>query len=296
MIDRRRFLQTSVVGLSATALASAADTASKDRPIKKALKIGMVGIKGTLLDKFKALKELGFDGVEMDSPNNLKTEEVLKARDASGLLIPGVVDSAHWNDTLSHPDAKVRQRGVKALETALKDARSYGATSVLLVPAVVNKEVSYDQAYQRSQAEIKKVLELAEKLNVKIALENVWNNFLLSPLETAQYIDEFKSPYVCAHFDIGNVVRYGYPEQWIRILNKRIFKLDVKEYSRKKADNEGVWKGFNAELLEGDCDWPAVMAALREIKYTGWGAAEIPGGGRERLQKISQLMDRCFAS
>ncbi|MGE3803836.1 MAG: sugar phosphate isomerase/epimerase family protein, partial [Gemmataceae bacterium] len=208
---------------------------------------------------------------------------------------PGVVDSVHWKQTLSHADPEVRAQGLAGLKTALRDAKLYGATSVLLVPAVVNKEVSYDQAYQRSQAEIKKALPLAQELGIKIAFENVWNNFLLSPLEAARYIDEFESPLVAAYFDVGNVLRYGFPEQWVRILNKRIFKLDIKEYSLKKASNEGLWKGFQVELLEGDCDWPAVMKALKEINYTGWGTAEVPGGKRDRLKDIATRMDRIFA-
>ena len=163
------------------------------------------------------------------------------------------------------------------------------------MPAVVKKDVSYADAYTRSQAEIRKVLPLAQELNVKIALENVWNDFLLSPLETARYLDEFESPQVAVHFDVGNVVRYGWPEHWIRTLGKRIYKLDIKEFSRAKSDKEGLRKGFQVELLEGDCDWPAVMAALREIGYVGWGAAEIPGGGRERLKEIAARMDRIYA-
>jgi hexulose-6-phosphate isomerase len=131
---------------------------------------------------------------------------------------------------------------------------------------------------------------------VKIALENVWNNFLLSPLEMARYIDELDSPMVGSHFDVGNIVHYGWPEQWLRILGKRILKLDIKEYSRVKADKEGRWKGFNVPLLKGDCDWPAVLKALRDIKYVGWGCAEIAAGGKEYLAGVAKDMDRIFAS
>ncbi|GIW79152.1 MAG: hypothetical protein KatS3mg105_0959 [Gemmatales bacterium] len=293
-IDRREFLAT-----SAAAVAAACHHAGEDKnkkKYKKAVKIGMVRIKGSILDKFKLLKELGFDGVELDSPSNLDVKEVLAARDKTGLEIPGVVDSVHWRASLSDPDPAMRAKGVDALKTALRDAKTYGGTSVLLVPAVVKKDVPYDVAYERSQAEIRKVLPLAEKLGIKIAIENVWNNFLVSPLETARYVDEFKSPMVAVHFDVGNVLRYGWPEHWIRILGRRIVKLDIKEYSLEIANNEGLRKGFRVELLEGDCDWPAVMKALRDIDYTGWGTAEIPGGGRERLQEIAQRMDRIFAS
>jgi L-ribulose-5-phosphate 3-epimerase len=160
------------------------------------------------------------------------------------------------------------------------------------VVGIVNAEISYADAYKRTQEEIRKALPLAAELGIKIAFENVWNMFLLSPLEMARYIDEFESPWVGSYFDIGNIVNYGWPEQWIRILGKRILKLDVKEYSRKLRDQKGPGAGFAAELGEGDCNWPEVLKALAEIGYTGWGTAEVAGGGRERLADVSRRMDQ----
>lgn len=300
-LDRRTFLRTVGGAVAAAGVVGAsaphARAAEASRPkIKKAVKFSMVQVKGSILEKFKLLKELGFDGVEMNSPSRINRDEALAAHKATGLVIHGVVDSVHWKDQLSHPDPAVRKRGVDGLTTALRDAKFYGATTVLLVPAVVSKQVSYADAYSRSQAEIRKALPLAQELGVTIAIENVWNHFLLSPLEMARYIDELKSPNVGVYFDVGNIVNYGWPEHWIRILGKRIVKLDIKEFSRKKRDKEGLWKGFQVKLLEGDCDWPAVMKALREIGYNGWATAEIPGGGRDRLKEIAERMDRIFAS
>ncbi|HEX4128976.1 MAG TPA: sugar phosphate isomerase/epimerase family protein [Pirellulales bacterium] len=299
---RREFLGAAGTTLAAAALASAAPSASTEKKntekkFKKSLKFSMVKHNGTMLEKFKMLSDVGFDGVELDAPNiDYDKKEILAAFDKTGLAIPGVIEATHWKVTFSDPRKEVRTQAVATLEAALRDAKLYGATTVLLVPAVVNKEVSYAEAYDRSQAEIRKALPVAEETGVKIAFENVWNNFLLSPLETARYIDEFNSPWVGAYFDVGNIVAYGWPEQWIRILGKRILKLDIKEYSRKLANDEGTRKGFGVELLEGDCDWPAVMTALREIGYEGWGSAEVRGGGEERLREISVRMDRCFAS
>ena len=299
-LSRRDFLQQATAAATAWRLASCplalGATNAATVPLKKAVKIGMVRVDAPLIEKFKLLKSLGYDGVELDSPSDLDRKEVLRARDEAELPIHGVVDSAHWRDTLSHADPAVRQRGLEALQTALRDAQYFGGSSVLLVPAVVNREVSYDQAYERSQAEIRRALPLAEELNIKILLENVWNQFLLSPLETARYIDELDSPLVGAYFDVGNVVNYGWPEQWIRVLGPRIGKLDIKEFSRRRRDNEGLWKGFDVELGEGDCDWPAVMQALRDIQFEGWATAEVPGGDRQRLSDIAQRMDRIFAS
>jgi L-ribulose-5-phosphate 3-epimerase len=268
--------------------------AGAGRPIHKAIMWGTLGVKGSVLEKMQAAKTAGYEGAEMDS--HMDRAEVLKARDETGLVIPSVCGVHHWGKPLSHPDPKVRAEGLEALRHTLQDAKAYGATSVLLVPAIVNKEVSYDVAYRRSQEEIAKALPLAGELGVKIAVENVWNGFLLSPLEAARYIDEFNSPWIGWHFDVGNIVNFGWPEQWIRILGKRIQKLHIKEFSRKKRDNEGLWKGFDVALLEGDDDWPAVMKALDDIGYSGWAMTEQPGGDTpEGLRDLVKRFDRILS-
>ncbi len=298
-MTRRQWLGATAAGLamSATAGTSAAQseskpTASGPLKLKKAVKIGMVGGEAKdlpLAEKFSLLKKIGYDGIELDSPNQLDAKEVLAAIDKSGLPVHGVVDSVHWNKTLSDADPAVRKQGLDALQTAIRDAKAYGATSVLLVPAVVNKQVFYADAYARSQAEIKKAIPLAEELGIKILLENVWNNFLLSPLEEARYIDEIDSAFFGAYFDVGNIVRYGWPSHWIAALGERIGKLDIKEFSRQKMNDEGLWKGFNVEIGDGDCDWPEVRAELKKIGFTdGWATAEVGGGGEERLDGHSR--------
>ncbi len=291
MMNRRSFLRhTAAAALAASSLPSMAHR--RAGRIKKAVKFNMIDEPLSVYDKFMLLRELGFDGVELDSPSNLDEEEVIDARTRSGLPIHGVVDSVHWRKTLSDPDPAVRAEGLAGLEHALRQARAYGASTVLLVPAVVTKEVSYADAYSRSQAEIRKALPLAEETGIRIALENVWNHFLLSPMEFARYIDEFESDWIGAYFDVGNIVNYGWPEHWIRTLGPRILKLDVKEFSRTKRDEEGLRQGFRVELGEGDCDWPAVDRALLDIGYEGWATAEIPGGDRARLEDIARRMDR----
>jgi hexulose-6-phosphate isomerase len=301
--NRREFLRAGAGALAVAALCPGAlagedkgkEESSSKRSIKKGIMWGTVGVKGSVLEKMQAIKEAGFDGVEMMS--HMDQDEVVAARDKTGLIIPSVCGQHHWGKPLSDPDPKVRQEGLDALLQTLRDGKRYGATSVLLVPAVVNSKVSYAEAYTRSQAEIRKAVPLAEELGVKIAVENVWNQFLLSPLEAARYVDEFKSPAVGWHFDVGNVINYGWPEQWIRILGKRIQKLHIKEYSRKKRDNEGLWKGFNVPFLEGDNDWAAIMKALDEVGYNGWGIAEQGGGDTPAgLQDLSQRMTKIFAS
>ncbi len=301
-MDRKSFLKLTA-GVTAGSffvpgiLANACSAPAGKVTIKKSLKFGMVKEDLSVLDKFKLLKDLGFDGVELDSPNDLDKKAILEARDKTGLLIPGTVNSYHWKYPLSSPDPKVRETCVKSMETALRDTKEYGGNTVLLVAGVVNDQISYDDAYRRTQEEIKKLLPVAEETGVKIAIENVWNNFLISPLEAARYIDEFESEMIGWYFDVGNIIRYGWPEQWIRILGKRILKLDIKEYSRKKQSDEGIWKGFDVKLGDGDCNWPVVMKALEEINYQGgWGSAEVPGGDRIRLKEISERMDRIFGN
>lgn len=298
-MHRREFLKNSGLAASAIAVGTASYAEAfpvvPGRPmIKKSLKWGMVKGDMSIMDKFKMLKELGYDGVELDSPHTLDHKEILAARDKTGLELPGVVNSVHWKSPMSDPDPKVRATCVESMKTALNDCKMYGGTTVLLVPGVVNDKVSYKDAYERSQAEIRKLLPTAEKTGIKIALENVWNNFLLSPMEAARYVDEINHPLVGWYFDVGNVVRYGWPEHWIEVLGKRIMKLDIKEYSRKKQSDEGIWKGFNVEIGEGDCNWPEVNKALTKIGYSGWASAEVGGGDRARLADVSERMNRVF--
>ncbi|MAW61690.1 MAG: xylose isomerase [Planctomycetes bacterium] len=296
-ITRRGFLAAGAAVAAAAPLSARArpqDAAGK--PWRKAVKYGMVGAGSSVLEKFQLVQELGFDGIELDSPNGLDRQEVLDARDQTGLPIHGVVDSVHWSKPFSHPDPKVRAEGVRALETALQDCKAYGGDTVLVVPAVVNQGISYRDAWVRSRAEIMRMVPLAEELGLNIAFENVWNNFLLSPLEMAQYIDGFGSPHVGAYLDVGNLVRYAWPQHWVEALGRRIMKIDVKGYSRKKQNEEGLWKGFQVGIGDDDCDWPEVTKALREIGYAGWFTAEVGGGGRERLAEIASRMDRVMGA
>ena len=295
-MQRRNFIKLSGAALAASHLSWSAKSAisGPKMPIKKSLKYTMVEEKMPIADQFQMLVDIGFDGVEMESPSDVDINEVLEAKEKTGLEIPGVINSAHWKSPLSDPDPAVRATCVASMETALRDCKAYGGTTVLLVPAVVNETVSYQDAYQRSQEGIRKLLPVAEETGIKIAFENVWNNFLLSPLEAARYVDEFESDMVGWYFDIGNIVRYGWPEHWITALGDRILKLDVKEYSRKKQQEEGIWKGFEVELMEGDCRWPEVNQALTAIGYQGWASAEVPGGDRKRLEQVSKKMDAIF--
>ena len=256
--------------------------------LKKGIMWGSIGTGKSVAEKFQAAKLAGFDGVEVMS--HLDRNEVLKARDASGMVIPSVCNAQHWKFLLSDPDPKVREKGVDALKVSLEDAKAYGADTVLLVPGRVSDTVTYDECWERSVEEIKKVIPLAEQLNVKIAIENVWNNFLLSPVEAALYVDKLDSEMIGFYFDCGNILVYGWPEQWIKILGPRVAKVHIKEFSNKIADKQGKRAGFDVKLLEGDVNWPAVMKALDEIGYKGWTTIEQPGG--DSAEGLKDLCDR----
>jgi hexulose-6-phosphate isomerase len=229
--------------------------------------------------------------------SHLNREEVIAARNATGLAIPSVCGALHWKYLLSDPDPKVREQGVAALRLSIEDAAAYGADTVLLVPGRVTDAVSYDECWTRSVDEIKKLLPLAIDLKVKIAIENVWNNFLLSPMEAASYVDQFRSPFVGFYFDCGNILAFGWPEQWIKILNKRIAKVHIKEYSRKIADSQGKSAGFKVKLLEGDVNWQKVMQSLDAIGYSGYTTIEMPGGDTpEGLKDLCERLVRIQAS
>ena len=310
-MNRRTFIQSSaaLAALAPTVLAAADKAApaskpaatGKPRALKKGFMFSMLSgdtaKQLSLKEKFQLLKEAGFDGVEVMSAMN--QQEVLAARDATGLEIPSLVIATHWTHPLSSPNPSVRETSLEGLRQGLRDAKAYGCSSVLLVPGVVNKDISYADAFERSRAEIAKAVPLAESLGVAIAIENVWNRFLLSPLEAAAYVDAFKSPMVRWHFDVGNVVDSGWPDQWIRTLGPRIAKIHVKEYSRKLRDEKGPRAGFQVNLMEGDSDWPNVMAALDAVGYRGWMIAEQYRGPNladaEWLKQLTTKMDQIIA-
>jgi L-ribulose-5-phosphate 3-epimerase len=296
--NRRDFLKLGggALALSALGNTAAGDEPKKKRKLKKAVMYATISYKGSVLERFKALKAAGFEGVEPMS--HMDQGEVQNALEESGLKAASVCCSTHWDKPLSHPDDKVRREGREGLQRALQDAKRYGATSVLLVPGKVTKDVSYDDCFKRSVAEIKQVLPIAKDTGVKIAIENVWNDFITKVEQAKDFLDAIDSPLVGWHFDIGNAVRYGPPEEWIPVIGKRILKLHIKEFSKPKSEiSKG--EGFKVKLLDGSNNWAAIMKALDEAGYDGWGISEQPGDqskDAEALKDLSERMDRIFAS
>ncbi|QDV46561.1 Xylose isomerase-like TIM barrel [Stieleria neptunia] len=292
---RRTAIQTlaafGAVGLSATTRSAALSAESGDGHdwLRKTLKIGMIGVKGSLEDKFRAAKEAGFEGVEVNVPG-IDVDEVNQASKASGLIVDGSVGGTHWNIRHSDPDAAVRAQALDNLKRGIEETAAVGGDSCLLVVGH-GKDGTVEEVNQRSSDNIRAALPTAEKHNVAILVENVWNHFLydhaggsdqsVEPL--AEYIDQFDSPLVGLQFDLGNHWKYGDVAQWVRDLGPRIKKLDIKGFSR--AENKFT------KITEGDVDWPAVEAALREIGFKGWCAAEVGGGDLARLKEVAGNME-----
>ncbi len=293
-MDRRQFLRTAaaaavsagVAGVTAAQRTEAEEMQAEGR-FRKAIVLGMVQGEMSLSDRFKLARDCGFDGIEVPPPMTPEAiADVQKAVRESGIPAHSVIFGG-WGKPLSHPDPDVRRQGLEDVKTALKGAREIGADGLLLVPAVVNKETRYIDAYRRSQEGIRQAMELAADLKVRINVENVWNRFLLSPLEFARYLDELGSPWVAAYFDVANVIDFGWPEDWIRTLDKRIAKVHLKDFRRDGRK----W----VPLGEGDADFPEVRRALDEVGYSGWLTCELPAGDEAYLREVSRRVDRIIA-
>ncbi|HEU5116226.1 MAG TPA: TIM barrel protein [Isosphaeraceae bacterium] len=284
-MDRRHFLKTSAAALAAFSTPHFTHAAEPKR-WRKAFMLGQS--KGPILPTFQTLKEAGFEGVELVSPNQLDRDEVLKARDETGLVIHGVSGSVHWRKPLSDPNPAAVEEGLTAIRQEILDCKAYGGTTVLVVPAVVNPQVSHRDAEERSRKAIRTLLPMAEEHKIALAIEEVWNKFLLTAPEFARYVDSFESPWVKAYFDVGNVVEYGYPQEWIHELGSRIAKIHIKEYAKEKR--------FSYALGEGEIDWKAVRQALVDIGYEGWITAEVGMRDLDGLRDVVKRMDDLLPS
>jgi len=292
--SRRQFLKSTSTAACAAAIAStfgetvfASMRSSESLPIKKGILLDMLPANLSCAERLKLAREIGFEVLQAPTePDERKAEELRKAADGAQIRIDSVMNMDHWKYPLSSSDPAVVEKSLAGMRTSLHNAKLWGSDVVLLVPAVMDPKTSYRDAWMRSQREIRKLLPLAEELKVVIALEEVWNRFLLSPLEMASYIDEFQSPWVKAWFDVGNVVLYGYPQDWIRTLGPRIVKVHLKDFKRNKDGYAWV------NLGDGDIDWPAVRDAFAAIHYTGSATVELPAGDEAYLRDISSRVDR----
>lgn len=294
-MHRKDFLRSTSIIIGSTLLGnhfSFANCSHSFHPFKKGISYFMIKEDLSLIDKFKLVKDVGFDGVEFNSPLQLDINEVLEAADKTGIEIPSTVNKDHWNMPLSSSNPEVRKQIIESVNKTIQQSHSLGADTVLIVPGVVQENMPYELAYKNSLSSIRKLIPTVEKYNMKIGLENVWNNFLISPVEVKNFLDEINHPLVGWYLDVGNVLRYGWPEHWIQTLNTKIFKVHAKGFSRTKMEQEGLRKGFNVELLESDVNWKAVITALKENNYKGqWITLEVSGGDRNYLRKLSNELN-----
>lgn len=284
----RRAAVAAAVAVTLPAGLSAAEGGRK-RKLPRAIMWDTIGVKGSVLEKCQAVKAAGFDGVELSS--HMNQDEVVKALEATGLKAASVCGSQHWGKPLSDPDPAVRAAGLAALQQTLRDAKRYGATSILLVPGVVNDKVTFQQCWDRSIEQISLALPLAKELGVTISIENVWNGFITKVEQAVQYLDALGSPMVGWHFDTGNILKFGAPEAWISALGKRMTRLHLKEYSKAK--------GFGVQFFEGDNNWPAIMQAVDAVGYSSWAITEMPANqtkDAESMRAFVEKMDKVLAS
>jgi L-ribulose-5-phosphate 3-epimerase len=290
---RREFVRAGVaaacgLGIGGRALAKELISgAGGPLPVKKGLVMDMLPSRLSYTDRFRLARDVGFEVVQAPTtPNMREAEEMNKAALGAGIRIDSVMNMDHWKYPLSSSDPAVVAKSMEGMRTSLQNAKLWGSDAVLLVPAVVNAQTSYRDAWTRSQAEIRKLIPMAVELKIVIAIEEVWNKFLLSPLEMAKYIGEFESPWIKAWFDVGNVVLYGYPQDWIRTLGKSIYKVHLKDFKRKEDGYAWV------NLGDGDVDWAEVRKAFGEVGYTGSVIAELDGGDEAYLRDVSKRIDR----
>lgn len=278
-MTRRTFVQTS--------LSSAALAAGARLPIRKAVLLSMIQGGATPREKFEIAREAGFDALEVGNTPDMKSaEEIAKASEQTKLPVHGVMNMEHWKSPLSSDDPAVAQRTIDSMKMSIEQAKMWGASTVLLVPAVVNPATRYEDAWKRSQARIAELIPAAEKARVVIAVENVWNKFLLSPLEMRRYVDDFRSPWVRSYLDVGNMLLFGYPQDWITTLGKeRIAKLHLKDFRFARRQAEFV------NLRDGEVDWKAVHAALAAIGWSGYATVELAAGDAAYLKDVARRVD-----
>lgn len=230
-------------------------------------------------------KDAGFDGIELaldeEGPVSMKStkEDILKVKamaDEIGLELYSIACGLYWTYNYTSANEENVKRAKEITKKQLEVASWLGCDTILVVPGAVEvafdpgEVVEYDVAYERALSALRELAPVAESLGVSIGVENVWNRFLLSPLEMAEFIDKVGSDYVGSYFDVGNVLYMGYPEHWVKILNSRIKKVHFKDYRRQAGDLHGF-----VDLLAGEVNYPAVMESFKKIGYDNWVTAEM---------------------
>ena len=297
-MDRRTFITGSA------ALAAGSLAAGESSQFRKSIAAVIFPRGMPIEEQFKRAKDAGFEGIELRMGDHVtldSTEDQLRrwgdaARTAGITVVSLWVSEPLSANPLNSPDAEARARGVAALEKCIDFATWLGCGALLVVPGRLGDgprlKVGYQDTWDRITGEFKKVVPRAAAAKVMLTPENVWNKFLVSPLEMRAFVDQFHSPWLQTHFDIGNVMQFGYPEDWILTLGPRIKRVHVKDYKLSARAEQGRF----VDLLEGDVNWKAVMAALVKVGYRGFMSPEI-GHSKDpdQLQKVSEALDKILA-
>jgi hexulose-6-phosphate isomerase len=258
-----------------------------------------------IAEAMQEAKELGFEAIELaiaskgiltDQTTQAQCEDILATAQKIGIEISSVASGESWGCSPTANNAETRAKIIDFTSKALRVTKWLGTDAYLFVPGAVDvfflpdaEVIPYDVCYERARDSIKQLLPTAEETGVALCIENVWNKFLLSPLEMRDFIDGFNSQMVCAYFDVGNVLLTGYPDQWIRILGKRIKRVHVKDFKLSVGTAEGF-----VDLLEGDVDYEAVRKALADVGYDGYVTAELLPFEPGRPEKTAQAMKNIF--
>ncbi len=300
MCDARRSItrRELIASAAATGLVAGQATAPADaRPHtgpKKSVMWTMLPSSLTVEERMGLAARTGFAGVEVPPTNDVSEIERMKAAAATaGVHIHSVIYGG-WSPPLTSPDITQARQCFQGAVEALHCAHAYGAEDILLVPGVVDSVTTYSDAWKRSHSAIRKLLPLAEHLKVFICLEEVWNNFLLSPLEFSAYLDSFHSSWIRSYFDVGNVVIFGWPQDWVRTLAHRIKKVHLKDYHGGPGLFGGA-DGHWANIGEGSIDWQELRKAFAEIGFNDYMNLELAAGDEAYLRDVSHRVDRFLA-
>ena len=298
-MNRREFAAVA----AGAALAGRAGLAQSPQ-FKKSICVGVFPRGTPLVESFKRAKSAGFDGLEIPVGGEIKLESTdaevktiaQAARDSGIMIVSAWASQALGENWLNNPDPAVRQKGVDGVKRTMEIARMLDCDAMLMVTGRLGSGVrflvNYDDSWNRVTAEMQKLVPFASQAKVTMTPENVWNKWLVSSRDMRDFVDQFKSPWVGAHFDVGNIVQYGYPEDWIEVLGARIKRIHLKDYKMAAGAGQGRFVG----LMEGDVNWKGVMAALVKAGYRGWLSPEYgPDPNDSDLKKMSETVDKIIA-
>lgn len=257
----------------------------------------------SLEQKLQFTKKCGYDGFEpvviKDGAFSIKSKEkelhlIRKMASDIGIILPSITNSLSWESSLTSEHETIRKKAFDNILRTIDIAYEVGIPAILALPGFVsmdfnsnslhpavttsledlyspsNEIIRYDKAYERALNSFLKLSDYAKKANIIICIENTWSNFLLSPLEMKSFIDTINSSFVKIYFDVGNVRPYGIPEHWIEILEKRIYRVHLKDYKNGSLGMDGF-----TSLLKGNIDFSAIKQSLDTIGYDNWVTAEL---------------------